>query len=386
MVLYGLQTALIMTPLLVLAFGAIQQPIQVTVRDKAKWRRSIAVAMSGGIAGGIATGLLYPIDTLKTIRQSDRALQSASTAFETLRKNGVVSLYSGVVPAALGSIPSSALYFGAYEGAKQWLYENFGHGDSSSTEDNSLNKIKGELKIASSSNTVGRSIHGGMTLSRPVIHMLAAATGNIASSLIFVPKEAIKQKLQAINTGAIKSLATSGSIAAEAAAVQSNVGACDVVRHIWSTAGVKGFYPSYRATLMRNIPSAVVRFTVYEELKHIGGLNVGENKVGILLVGAAASALSSACTTPLDVVKTRLATGKLARGTKVFTAISDIAKKEGPRGLYSGVQERAVWSALFGGVGLASFETCKKLALRACDDLENVERGEEIGSKRGCWR
>ena len=112
---------------------------------------------------------------------------------------------------------------------------------------------------------------------------------------------------------------------------------------------------------------------MYEELKHIGGFDVGTNKVGILFAGAVASALSSACTTPLDVVKTRLATGKYARGTQVFTAIFDIANREGLRGLYSGVQERAMWSALFGGVGLASFETCKRIALSLCSDMEKLE-------------
>lgn len=108
-------------------------------------------------------------------------------------------------------------------------------------------------------------------------------------------------------------------------------------------------------------------------MKHIGGFDVGTSKAGILFAGAVASALSSACTTPLDVVKTRLATGKLERGTKVFAAISDIARKEGLRGLYSGVQERAMWSALFGGIGLASFETCKKFALGVCSDIEKLE-------------
>ena len=343
MVIYGLKVFALLV-LASLVFGrpaAVMQSTQGAGQDTGNIKRSFEVALSGGVAGGFATGLLYPIDTLKTIRQSDRSLQSVSEAFETVRSSGVVTLYSGVLPAVLGSMPSSALYFGAYEGAKAFLHRNFGRRESS-----------GNLE-----GNVGQNTRGGIVLSRPAIHMVAAATGNIASSLVFVPKEAIKQKLQAINTGAI-AFPASGSVSS-----QANVGVKTVVRHIWRTSGLKGFYPSYRATLMRNIPSAVVRFTVYEELKHIGRLDVGTNKIGILLVGAAASALSSACTTPLDVVKTRLATGKLARGTKVFAAISDIANKEGLRGLYSGVQERAVWSAMFGGVGLASFETCKGFAL-----------------------
>ena len=184
---------------------------------------------------------------------------------------------------------------------------------------------------------------------------------------VFVPKEAIKQKLQAINSGAIPfSLSYSSSTLNQKLAKKS-VGITEVVRHIWTTSGWKGFFPSYRATLMRNIPSAMVRFTVYEELKHLGSVKSDDN-LRILLVGGAASALSSACTTPIDVVKTRLATGTLPKGTKVSAAIAQIAKKEGVKGLYSGVQERALWSALFGGVGLTCFERCKTLAIKLTDE------------------
>ena len=240
MVAYNLQTVLIMALLISLSFGALQQPLQVPVHDKAKLRRSIAVALSGGVAGGIATGLLYPIDTLKTIRQSDKALQSASNAFETLRKNGVITLYSGILPATLGSIPSSALYFGAYEGAKQWLDHNFGKGNSRSNMDGNAEKMH---KNRSNHDLVGKSVRWGVTLNRPVVHMLAAATGNIASSLVFVPKEAIKQKLQAINTGAMKSLGVNEFAASKISAARGNVGVGEILRHTWRTSGLKGFYP-----------------------------------------------------------------------------------------------------------------------------------------------
>lgn len=329
--------------------------------------RSFAVALSGGLAGGFATGLLYPIDTIKTIRQSDRSLRTISSAFGVLREKGIVSIYSGMIPTALGSIPSSAIYFGSYEGAKYWLNDNFGH---RSFANDGYHKY-GET----GSHHKQKNIR--CVLSRPVIHMLAAVTGNIASSLVFVPKEAIKQKLQAINTGAITSLGTTAmpkrlDIASKVTTqAKGGVSISDVIRHIWSNSGLKGFYPSYRATLMRNIPSAVMRFTVYEELKHLGRLDANYNKVGILMVGAAASALSSACTTPLDVVKTRIATGKITHGSGVIRAVRDIFRTEGIRGLYSGVQERAVWSALFGGVGLATFESFKSFSEQFCDEIEN---------------
>jgi hypothetical protein len=38
---------------------------------------------------------------------------------------------------------------------------------------------------------------------------------------------------------------------------------------IYAKNGIAGFYPNYRATLAKNIPSAIIRFTAYEEFKYI---------------------------------------------------------------------------------------------------------------------
>lgn len=65
-------------------------------------------------------------------------------------------------------------------------------------------------------------------------------------------------------------------------------------------------------------------------------------------------------TTPFDVVKTRLATGVVPAGTPVFAAMKGVVASEGLKGLFAGVQARVLMSALFGGVGFASFEACKR--------------------------
>ena len=47
-------------------------------------------------------------------------------------------------------------------------------------------------------------------------------------------------------------------------------------------------------------------------------------------------------------------------GTPVFTAMKNIVVVDGIGGLFAGVQARVLMSALFGGVGFATFEACKK--------------------------
>ena len=125
MVIYGLKVFALLV-LASLVFGrpaAVMQSTQGAGQDTENIKRSFEVALSGGVAGGFATGLLYPIDTLKTIRQSDRSLQSVSEAFETVRSSGVVTLYSGVLPAVLGrnQTDGEPAVFLALATSRRWL-------------------------------------------------------------------------------------------------------------------------------------------------------------------------------------------------------------------------------------------------------------------------
>jgi solute carrier family 25 S-adenosylmethionine transporter 26 len=191
-----------------------------------------------------------------------------------------------------------------------------------------------------------------------------------------------------------------------------------VVKDIYRRNGVSGFYPTLTATLARNIPSAVIRFTMYEEIRSrmvlrqrekrtnsrsgLKGQVQGEDLTalevaGFVLAGSAASAFASTCCTPLgmchvcaqcvrmvlrplslpsappqlsnapprppktDVVKTRIATGMIPPGTSLPAAVCLIYAREGLNGLFAGVSSRIVGSTLFGGVGFASFEAFKIL-------------------------
>jgi hypothetical protein len=89
-----------------------------------------------------------------------------------------------------------------------------------------------------------------------------------------------------------------------------------------------------------------------------------------MLPGGIASAISSAFATPFDVVKTRIASGTLPPGSPILKSIADIARKEGFRGVFAGLESRLVWGSLFGGLGLTCFETFKRL-------LEVESYGEE---------
>ncbi|KAI0566551.1 mitochondrial carrier [Gracilaria domingensis] len=279
------------------------------------WR----LAAAGGMAGMLTNTLLHPLDTVKTVRQADpkHFRGMTPTLLAIIRTRGPFALYAGIVPALIGSALSSALYFGAYEFAKSSFAQ---------VSPCSFQKTKTRVPLTA----------------------LSAACGNVASSVLFVPKEVVKQRMQ--------SGAEVGNFFAAASSILRNSGAA-------------GLYRGYKATLLRNIPSTMLRFAIYEEAKlAIRRLKGGDSKRPLtfsefIVAGSVAGVTSSACTTPMDVLKTRFATGAIKPGTAIVPAIREVVRRDGVPGLFVGIRPRIVWAALFAAIGFSSYEVCKSWVL-----------------------
>lgn len=306
----------------------------------------VKVGLSGGIAGAVGSAVLYPMDAAKTLRQSSPS--SYSSVFDalgclactkTLSNTGAVvsrtwhlqNVYRGIIPACLGAIPSSALYFGAYESMKTILTRYFPTATNNSNGDNS------------------------QFSNRLFVHAMAAMSGNILSSAIFVPKELIKQQLQFRQSGNF----------------------LGVMFEILNQKGLGGLYVGYKATLLRNIPTAVMRFSLYEEFRYRWytqdqlrlKLSLNDNKKeksargGItlspkfFLAGACAGAIASGMMTPVDVVKSRITTGTCPVDVK--NCFLFVIKDEGFAGLYAGAGSRMFFSGVFSAIGFGTFEFAK---------------------------
>lgn len=121
---------------------------------------AIRVGLAGGIAGAAGTLALFPVDSAKTLRQSSPGqYKNVRHALSKLifedGKWHIGRAYCGVIPAALGAVPSSALYFGAYECMKP-VVRGSGLADA--------NKTSGRLLIhslsAMSGNVLSRCVRG----------------------------------------------------------------------------------------------------------------------------------------------------------------------------------------------------------------------------------
>ncbi|CAH9105705.1 unnamed protein product [Cuscuta europaea] len=253
-------------------------------------------AIAGAAAGVVVETVLYPIDTIKT------RLQVVRGGGEIIMKG----LYSGLAGNLAGVLPASAIFVGVYEPTKQFLLKSFPENFSA------------------------------------LAHLTAGAVGGAASSIVRVPTEVVKQRMQ---TGQFAS-------------------APDALRLIISKEGFRGLYAGYGSFLLRDLPFDAMQFCIYEQLR-LGyklaakrDLNDGENA----MIGAFAGAVTGAITTPLDVIKTRLMVqGSTKQYQGVIHCIGTIAREEGTSALFKGMGPRVLWIGIGGSIFFGVLEKTKQL-------------------------
>jgi solute carrier family 25 (mitochondrial S-adenosylmethionine transporter), member 26 len=274
--------------------------------------------LSGAFAGVVVEAALYPLDTIKT------RLQVAKGGVRVSWK----SLYRGLGNNLLGVVPASAIFFAVYEPLK---YSLLREGD----------------------------------LPKSGAHLLAASSGGLAASLIRVPTEVIKTRMQAGHFIDARSAAW-----------------CIVTKEGF----LSGLFAGFGSFLLRDLPFDAIEFTSYEYLKLSWKSITKENELKqheAAVFGAFAGMLTGAVTTPLDVVKARLMTqgGRISRtstkkercqsfGTSRYTGISDcfsrVVSEEGWRALFKGVGPRVTWIGVGGGIFFFTLETSRRCLEQIC--------------------
>ncbi|GBG74675.1 hypothetical protein CBR_g19083 [Chara braunii] len=258
------------------------------------WRTVLVGAIAGGTAGVSVETLLYPIDTIKTRLQAARS------------GGGIVfkGLYSGWAGNLIGVIPASALFVGVYEPAKQKLLEVFPPHLSSAA------------------------------------HLTAGALGGAAASLVRVPTEVVKQRMQ---TGQFAS-------------------ATGAVKGILAKEGFKGLYAGFGSFLLRDLPFDAMQFCMYEQLK-LGLKSLARRELRdeeMAVIGAVSGALTGAITTPLDVIKTRLMVqGTSSQYRGVADCIATVWREEGPHAFMKGIGPRVLWIGIGGSIFFGVLEKTK---------------------------
>lgn len=310
--------------------------------------------LAGGFGGVVGDSAMHSLDTVKTRQQGfpyKVKYKHMIPAYSTiLKEEGFFrGLYGGYTPAALGSFPSTAAFFGTYEYSKRVMINQW---------------------------------HVNETLA----YFIAGILGDLASSIFYVPSEVLKTRLQL--QGKYNNPYTK-----ECGYNYRGLG--NAIVTIAKTEGPKTFVFGYKETLFRDLPFSALQFSFYETFRQWAIYsNNGSDDLSIsmeLLTGAAAGGLAGTLTTPLDVIKTRIQTAtntselsssistkqtitnpiiRLLNRNATLKALVSIYKHEGILGAFSGVGPRFIWTGIQSSIMLLLYQVALKQLDVISDDKD----------------
>ncbi|KKA29631.1 hypothetical protein TD95_000678 [Thielaviopsis punctulata] len=225
--------------------------------------------LAGGLGGSTGDMLMHSLDTVKTRQQGDphfppRYGSLGSSYYTIWRQEGIRrGLYGGWQAALLGSFPGTVLFFGSYEYSKRLLID------------------------------VGVQQH--------VSYLTAGFIGDLAASIVYVPSEVLKTRLQ-LQGRYNNPYFNSG---------YNYRGTIDAARTIVRQEGFSALFHGFKATLTRDLPFSALQFMFWEQFSAWARHYKQNRDIGApleMLTGGLAGSLAGFLTTPLDVIKTRLQT------------------------------------------------------------------------------
>lgn len=255
--------------------------------------------IAGGITGGIEICITYPTEYVKTQLQLDEKSGTGTKQYngigdcvkKTVKGHGFFGLYRGLSVLLYGSIPKSAVRFGAFEMFKKQAVDE-----------------KGNLS--------------------PQMRVLCGLGAGVCEAIFAVtPMETVKVKF--INDQ------RSGN--------PKFKGFFHGVSCIIKEQGFRGVYQGLSPTIMKQGTNQAMRFYVMETLKdwyRKGDPNAPVPKPLVGAFGAIAGAVSVFGNTPLDVVKTRMQGLEAAKYKNTVDCAVKIWKHEGPTAFYKGTVPR----------------------------------------------
>lgn len=284
---------------------------------------SLQESISGFVAGAALaaskTLVKYPLDTA-TVR-----LQMPNSEYSLRELNQLFSgSYNGVTLSLLSSIPGGAVFFAVKDATKAGLKNSI---------------------LSNAPRWVTTSIAVGAAL--------------IPYWLVRNPSEVIKVRQQAGIEG-----------------YGDGVNAIDAVRLTLQESNetlvdsIGEFYTGYWENVIYGLPADVIKFVAYEAMtggrKDLSPLEGAE-------AGAVATAVAQLVTTPLDVIRNRLMTGKDINGNPLsedekkksyIESLVTLARDEGVDGFFAGASPRIGKAILSGAIQFATYEETKQSITR----------------------
>lgn len=297
---------------------------------------SFDLAFAGSLATMVGDAALHPVDCIKTLQQSTEG--TGMNMFDAGRKIwkdfGIGGFYSGLGTYVLSDGGAGAIKFATYEAVKQWVSD----------------KVPEDY--------MGAAIFG------------CAAVAFVASSVVLVPGELIKQRLQ------MGQYDTIGS----------------AVKSIWEIDGITGFFRGYSGVCLRDIPYTMLELGLYENFKNlylklknrrsVDGKESQITQFDEIVAAAVTGGITGYVTNPLDTIKT-----KLMVDAGLYSGFFDCARKtvaqNGVGSLFQGGTARVAWLMPFTAIYLPLYDLLKRTLEQRTVTTPKIVGGKGLKVKGG---
>ena len=145
-------------------------------------------------------------------------------------------------------------------------------------------------------------------------------------------------------------------------------------RVIWQEHGILGLYRGFAGTTLKQASATAFRMGTYNILKDFEKTrNIEQNTLTNFANGSVAGVVTTLCTQPFDVIKTR---SQSAHGASTVEACKTILLDYGIRGFWKGTTMRLGRTVFSGGILFTSYEAAVKVIQPLYAGLHNTE-GED---------
>ena len=279
-----------------------------TSNDLQIWKLAIA----GAIATIFGDVIVHPIDCIKTLQQSDEGigLNMVQAVGALTSTYGLGGLYRGLSTYLVSDGIGGAIKFGTYETLKRKATDTW----------------------------------DGNALTAAVY--ISAALAFMASSVILVPGEFLKQQLQ---MGIYPNLQ-------------------DALDHVVRNSGIQGLYAGYDGVFLRDIPYTMLELGLYDQLKSLykkvklpslDGIPTLSSWEEVAVAGLTGS-IAGFLTTPLDTIKTKLMVNNDLYTDGFWQCLSETVHDHGVESLFAGALARMLWVGPFTALYLPMYDLSKR--------------------------
>jgi len=270
------------------------------------------LALAGAVATAFGVVAMHPIDSIKTLQQSNAGtgLSILAAGKKIVQDGGIGSLYSGLGPYVTSDACAGALKFASYEVLKKWVKD----------------KVPEEK--------YGSALFG------------CAAVAFMISSVALVPGELLKQRLQ---MGQISSIRQG-------------------IPQIFKSEGILGFYSGYSGVCLRDVPYTMLELGIYDNLKSLYLKVKNKNSApgeerpitqfDEILAAAISGGVTGYATSPFDTIKTKL---MVDTGYSGFAdCVAKTVSESGVGALFNGSVARVAWLMPFTAIYIPFYELLKR--------------------------